>query len=84
MIFGDLLEDYDTYRQAAESTTLRRVGVRGFNSVVMAPNLQQGVSALLQISGLGKLKANTVLIGMKRSWRESSDENVRYTTTVNP
>ena len=76
VIYGDLLTDYEKYREAVESTTLRRLGVKGFNSVVMAPNLHQGVSALLQISGLGKLKANTVLLGMKRSWREASEESV--------
>ncbi|CAE7655288.1 Slc12a3, partial [Symbiodinium microadriaticum] len=54
VIYGDLLTDYDKYREAVESTTLRRLGVKG----------------------LGKLKANTVLLGMKRSWKEASEESV--------
>ena len=58
------------------SNTLKDLNVKGFNSVVMSPNLLNGVHALLQISGLGKLRANTVVIGFKRSWRQASEESV--------
>jgi solute carrier family 12 (sodium/potassium/chloride transporter), member 2 len=76
VILGDLREHFSEYERVLKNNSFKQLKLKGFNSVVMAPDLQQGVSALLQISGLGKLRANTVLMGFKRSWQECSDESV--------
>jgi len=49
---------------------------KGFVDVVVAPNLLHGVVSLLQLTGLGKLKPNTVLLGYKRNWSERPEAEV--------
>ena len=40
---------------------------------MLAPEFRPGVSSLLQCTGLGKMKPNTVFIGFKTNWRDRSD-----------
>ena len=51
---------------------LRRHKIRGFCALVDpgdAGGLQRGTAALLQASGLGKMRPNIVLLGFKNDWR---------------
>lgn len=47
--------------------------VKGFCQVVTSCNIRDGMSHLIQSSGLGGLQHNTVLVGWPRSWRSKED-----------
>ncbi|ESO00676.1 hypothetical protein HELRODRAFT_157349 [Helobdella robusta] len=49
---------------------------KSFYSVVTAPTLRAGVQALLQASGVGKLRPNTLVLGFKNNWKTSTPEDV--------
>lgn len=48
---------------------LKKHKVKGFYSIVDGENFETGTRALLQASGIGKLKPNIVLIGYKSDWQ---------------
>ncbi|MEE6506541.1 hypothetical protein FKM82_007720 [Ascaphus truei] len=64
--------------------------VKGFCQVVISSNIRDGISHLIQSSGLGGLQHNTVLVGWPRNWRQKEDhqtwrnfiELVRETTAA--
>lgn len=47
--------------------------VKGFCQVVTSSNIRDGISHLIQSSGLGGLQHNTVLVGWPRNWRQKED-----------
>lgn len=47
--------------------------VKGFCQVVISSNIRDGISHLIQSSGLGGLQHNTVLVGWPRNWRQKED-----------
>uniref|UniRef100_A0A7N9B0X0 Solute carrier family 12 member 10, tandem duplicate 1 n=1 Tax=Mastacembelus armatus TaxID=205130 RepID=A0A7N9B0X0_9TELE len=57
--------------------------VRSFYTPLSADGLRAGARNLLQASGLGKLKPNTLVLGFKSNWRESSPESIEdYINTI--
>uniref|UniRef100_A0A673CI57 Solute carrier family 12 member 3-like n=1 Tax=Sphaeramia orbicularis TaxID=375764 RepID=A0A673CI57_9TELE len=57
--------------------------VRSFYSPFSSDNLRVGARYLMQASGLGKLKPNTLVLGFKANWRESSPESINdYINTI--
>jgi len=53
--------------------------VRGFFSLVDNLSVEEGTRALLQASGIGRLKPNILLMGYKAEWQNCSpDEVVEY------
>lgn len=50
--------------------------VKGFYNYISAENLRQGALSLLQTTGLGKLKPNTLLLGFKGDWQTNTPEAV--------
>lgn len=48
--------------------------VKGFVDVLITPNVSEGLSALVQTTGLGGMKPNTVILGWPYGWRDSCDE----------
>uniref|UniRef100_A0A3Q1I3Q7 Solute carrier family 12 member 10, tandem duplicate 1 n=1 Tax=Anabas testudineus TaxID=64144 RepID=A0A3Q1I3Q7_ANATE len=65
--------------------------VRSFYTPIMANSLRGGTQNLLQASGLGKLKPNTLILGFKSNWKDSSPDNLEdynfiltYWTSCNP
>ncbi|XP_051176249.1 solute carrier family 12 member 6 isoform X5 [Leptopilina boulardi] len=48
--------------------------VKGFVDVLVARNTVDGVSALVQTTGLGGMKPNTVILGWPYGWKHSEDE----------
>ncbi|KAG8565551.1 hypothetical protein GDO81_012902 [Engystomops pustulosus] len=89
---GTYLENHPQSQRAEES--LRRLmeaeKVKGFCQVVISSNIRDGISHLIQSSGLGGLQHNTVLVGWPRNWRQKEDhqtwrnfiELVRETTAA--
>lgn len=57
--------------------------VRSFYTPFIGDSLRVGAQYLLQASGLGKLKPNTLVLGFKAQWRESSPESIEdYINTI--
>ncbi|CAI9535801.1 unnamed protein product [Staurois parvus] len=89
---GTYLENHPQAQRAEES--IRRLmeaeKVKGFCQVVTSSNIRDGISHLIQSSGLGGLQHNTVLVGWPRNWRQKEDhqtwrnfiELVRETTAA--
>ncbi|KAG9473739.1 hypothetical protein GDO78_004177 [Eleutherodactylus coqui] len=89
---GTYLENHPQSQRAEES--IRRLmeseKVKGFCQVVISSNIRDGISHLIQSSGLGGLQHNTVLVGWPRNWRQKEDhqtwrdfiELVRETTAA--
>uniref|UniRef100_A0A7N6FDU3 Solute carrier family 12 member 10, tandem duplicate 1 n=1 Tax=Anabas testudineus TaxID=64144 RepID=A0A7N6FDU3_ANATE len=76
MICGDVI----MVRGAANSSTTK---VRSFYTPIMANSLRGGTQNLLQASGLGKLKPNTLILGFKSNWKDSSPDNLEdYVNTI--
>ncbi|RXN16426.1 solute carrier family 12 member 1 [Labeo rohita] len=50
---------------------------KAFYTPVASENLQKGAEALMQASGLGRMKPNTVMLGFKRDWRTSKPQEVQ-------
>ncbi|XP_057338633.1 solute carrier family 12 member 4 isoform X3 [Microplitis mediator] len=63
----------------AAKQNLRRIAdeekVKGFVEALVARNTIDGISALIQTTGLGGMKPNTVILGWPYGWRQSEDEN---------
>ncbi|XP_016407740.1 solute carrier family 12 member 1-like [Sinocyclocheilus rhinocerous] len=50
---------------------------KAFYTPVTTENLQRGAEALMQASGLGRMKPNTVMLGFKRDWRTAKPQEVQ-------
>ncbi|XP_026142683.1 solute carrier family 12 member 1 [Carassius auratus] len=50
---------------------------KAFYTPVTSENLQRGAEALMQASGLGRMKPNTVMLGFKRDWRIAKTQEVQ-------
>ncbi|XP_012268640.2 bumetanide-sensitive sodium-(potassium)-chloride cotransporter isoform X2 [Athalia rosae] len=77
LICGHIVESVLPHRTRAslisKSTSwLRANKVKGFYSMIDAATFQEGATAMLQISGLGKLKPNILLMGYKQDWATCS------------
>ncbi|XP_078509105.1 solute carrier family 12 member 5 [Lissotriton helveticus] len=89
---GTYLLNHPQSQRAEES--IRRLmeteKTKGFCQVVISSNIRDGISHLIQSSGLGGLQHNTVLVGWPRNWRQKEDhqtwrnfiELVRETTAA--
>ncbi|XP_065836983.1 solute carrier family 12 member 2-like isoform X2 [Oscarella lobularis] len=70
-------EDNRTVREASRRDTfIKTAKIKAFHTIVTAPSLRQGADNLMEASGLGKIKPNTVLIGYKTDWKSSSAEDI--------
>uniref|UniRef100_A0A669FC31 Solute carrier family 12 member 10, tandem duplicate 1 n=1 Tax=Oreochromis niloticus TaxID=8128 RepID=A0A669FC31_ORENI len=61
---------------------LNKRKVRSFYTQFTADTLRDGVRYLMQASGLGKLKPNTLVIGFKSKWMESSPTTYHFFHTL--
>ncbi|GAU95054.1 hypothetical protein RvY_06735 [Ramazzottius varieornatus] len=52
---------------------LRRRKIHAFYDYVAAKNTSEGIRALIQTSGLGKLKPNILMMGFPNGWRSSNE-----------
>ncbi|XP_051776625.1 solute carrier family 12 member 1 isoform X2 [Erpetoichthys calabaricus] len=50
---------------------------KAFYAAVASDTFRDGVKSLLQASGIGRLKPNTLVIGFKRNWRSASATDVQ-------
>ncbi|XP_040886888.1 solute carrier family 12 member 3-like isoform X2 [Toxotes jaculatrix] len=87
MICGDIImQDDQTQPQDATEWLVKWMNkrkVRSFYTPFSADSLRAGAGHLLQASGLGKLKPNTLVLGFKTNWRESFPESIEdYINTI--
>lgn len=55
---------------------LRNQHLKAFYSSIISPSHTEGVMTLMQLTGLGKLRTNTVLMGFKCNWQTASGEEL--------
>ncbi|TFJ99863.1 Solute carrier family 12 member 3 [Platysternon megacephalum] len=62
---------------------LNKRKVRSFYTLITAPDLRSGARSLMQVSGLGRLKPNTIVLGYKQNWQTDSPHNLEnYVATI--
>lgn len=88
MICGHIIEGASNQRervflQRQAREWFKKHKVKGFYTVVDGENFETGARALLQASGVGKLKPNVVLMGYKSDWQTcNKDELESYFNTI--
>ncbi|XP_069488724.1 solute carrier family 12 member 3-like [Ambystoma mexicanum] len=55
---------------------LNKRKVRSFYTSIAAEDLQSGAKNLMQVSGLGRLKPNTLILGYKKNWQQDSTQSL--------
>ncbi|KAA0723972.1 Solute carrier family 12 member 6 [Triplophysa tibetana] len=92
VITGNFLQTYGE-ALAAEQTLkhlMEKERVKGFVQCIVAQKYREGISHMIQSSGLGGMRQNTVVMGWPLAWRQSEDpqswktfiNTVRVTTTA--
>ena len=66
---GDALAAKQNLRKVADEEK-----VKGFVEVLVARNIVDGLSSLIQTTGLGGMKPNTVILGWPYRWRKPENE----------
>lgn len=62
---------------------LLKTQIKAFYTPVFAEDLRQGAQYLLQTTGLGRLKPNTLVFGFKNNWRDGEMKDVEtYINTI--
>lgn len=51
--------------------------VKGFCDILVAREIEEGISSVIQTIGLGGMKPNTVIVGWPYSWRQESKQSWR-------
>lgn len=84
VIVGDYRDDatFRIVQKARKEVVLHGRDIVAIPQVVCAPTLLSGVGSLLQLAGFGKLKPNTVLLGFKETYKESTDSDVHQYVTI--
>ncbi|XP_030635260.1 solute carrier family 12 member 3-like [Chanos chanos] len=87
MICGDILMDNESAvsQQNTDSLVkwLNQRKVRSFYTPFQGDSLREGARHLLQASGLGKLKPNTLVMGFKTNWQECDPHSLEdYVNTI--
>ncbi|KAJ8382511.1 hypothetical protein SKAU_G00032890 [Synaphobranchus kaupii] len=66
--YGEALAAEQTLRQLMEQER-----VKGFCQCIVAQKAREGINHMIQSSGLGGMRHNTVLMGWPHTWRQSED-----------
>ncbi|XP_013113725.2 bumetanide-sensitive sodium-(potassium)-chloride cotransporter isoform X2 [Stomoxys calcitrans] len=73
---GSSSQRYRNYLQERATNWFRRHRVKGFYSLVDGEDFESGSRALMQASGIGKLKPNIVLMGYKTDWQSCEHKDL--------
>uniref|UniRef100_A0A8D3ASV7 Solute carrier family 12 member 10, tandem duplicate 3 n=1 Tax=Scophthalmus maximus TaxID=52904 RepID=A0A8D3ASV7_SCOMX len=88
MICGDIImeQEKQTMPQEAAERSMRWMNERkvcSFYTAFSADSLRAGARHLMQAAGLGKLRPNTLVLGFKSNWTDSSAESIDdYINTI--
>ncbi|XP_067665544.1 solute carrier family 12 member 3-like [Haliotis asinina] len=69
VLLGDLSDHVTHIRSTAAYKWFSNRNLRAFYTNIAAPNLRIGIQAILQTSGVGKLRPNTIVLGYKGDWQ---------------
>ncbi|XP_077598438.1 solute carrier family 12 member 6 isoform X2 [Stigmatopora nigra] len=72
---GNFLQSYGEALAAEQTLKLLmdKERVKGFCQCIVAQKAREGISHMIQSSGLGGMKPNTVVMGWPHAWRQSED-----------
>ncbi|XP_034770356.1 solute carrier family 12 member 3-like [Acipenser ruthenus] len=76
IIMGEGKNVQQEERTSAEVKWLNKRKIRSFYTSLSGDNLRDGARSLMQATGLGKLKPNTLFMGFKGNWQEDLPRNV--------
>eukprot|EP01135_Chromosphaera_perkinsii_P003347 Nk52_evm47s240 gene=Nk52_evmTU47s240 len=76
IIQGSVHDNFELVKERRANCQLVASKIKGFQEVICAPSLRDGAVSLMQLSGLGKLKPNTVLLGFKYNWKTCSQKEL--------
>jgi len=74
--FGKMYGESQAARQSLKQV-IEAEQVKGFPEVVVNTAISDGVSHMIQTSGLGGMKPNTVILGWPNSWRKKEDDGTQ-------
>jgi len=83
-----LLQEKQTARQRKQILNksykyLRANDIKGFCALIDSVDMPTGVSAMLQVGGVGKIKPNILLLGFKSDWRTCEKTSLdQYFATI--
>ncbi len=74
VIIGNFEEKVNEHRETCKkSRLLVEEGIQAFSDVTVAPTLLHGAQSLMMVSGMGKLRPNTLVLGYLRNWQNRGD-----------
>lgn len=73
---GDLLQNRQSLLGNRQNKWLSQRNLRAFYHNIAASNIKEGVSAMLQLTGVGKLRPNTVVMGYKSDWNMIANDKL--------
>ncbi|XP_037117425.1 solute carrier family 12 member 6-like isoform X1 [Syngnathus acus] len=75
VVSGNFLHSYGEALAAEQTLKLLmdKERVKGFCQCIVAQKAREGISHMIQSSGLGGMKPNTVVMGWPHAWRQSED-----------
>ncbi|XP_057710563.1 solute carrier family 12 member 6-like isoform X2 [Corythoichthys intestinalis] len=75
VVAGNFLQSYGEALAAEQTLKLLmdKERVKGFCQCIVAQKAREGISHMIQSSGLGGMKPNTVVMGWPHAWRQSED-----------
>ncbi|CAG0890118.1 unnamed protein product [Darwinula stevensoni] len=76
VIDGDFTKRYGEALAAKQSlrNVMHEERVKGFVDILVAQDVIEGMSYLIQMSGIGGMKPNTAILGWPENWRRSSED----------
>uniref|UniRef100_A0A8D0CNB6 Solute carrier family 12 member 6 n=1 Tax=Sander lucioperca TaxID=283035 RepID=A0A8D0CNB6_SANLU len=74
VVSGNFLQSYGEALAAEQvGSSILAERVKGFCQCIVAQKPREGISHMIQSSGLGGMKPNTVVMGWPHAWRQSED-----------
>jgi potassium/chloride transporter 4/5/6 len=83
---GDQQDEHALHKAQSEKsiikTIMKREGLKGFAEVVVAPSWREGSNYIIQLTGIGGLVPNTVLLDWPADWRRKPAKAVDFVKTL--
>jgi hypothetical protein len=83
---GDQQDEHTLHKAQSEKsmikTIMKREGIKGFAEVVVAPSWREGSNYIIQLTGIGGLVPNTVLLDWPTDWRRKPAKAVDFVKTL--
>lgn len=88
MVYGNVVikEHFETLPEDESDTKwMREHKMKAFRAVTTARSLREGVQSMIHLTGLGKMRPNTVVMGFKKNWTDKRylSEVVDYLGVIN-